>query len=163
MATIATLVVGIDGSFSRDGRSAGVSSPEDRRRFLARRRNADCIFIGGKTARTEPYHRTPVPVVVVSRSMINAIPSNRLALWWNTTPEKALLRAKKSFGENILAEGGPELVTYLADRGLIDGLELSVTQATGGDEKFDYQALLAKFSNVAQEVVAETFFYSATL
>jgi dihydrofolate reductase len=95
--------------------------------------------------------------------MINAIPSNRLALWWNTTPEKALLRAKKSFGENILVEGGPELVTYLADRGLIDGLELSVTQATGGDEKFDYQALLAKFSNVAQEVVAETIFYSATL
>jgi dihydrofolate reductase len=95
--------------------------------------------------------------------MINAISSNRLALWWNTTPEKALLRAKKSFGENILVEGGPELVTYLAERALIDGLELSVTQATGGDEKFDYEALLARFSKVTQEHIADTVFYSATL
>jgi riboflavin biosynthesis pyrimidine reductase len=62
---IATLVVGSDGSTSKDGSSRGVSSSADRSRFLERRRSVDAILIGGNTARNEPYRKTPVPVVVV--------------------------------------------------------------------------------------------------
>jgi len=162
MSVIASLVVASDGSTSKDGISAGIASSEDRSRFLSRRRKADCIIIGGNTARTEPYHRTPVPVVVISHSMINALADNRLALWWNTTPHNAIARAKKTFGENILVEAGPSLVIEMVAQGLIDGLELSVTNQTGGQEKIDYKSLLANFQSVSEEKIGDTFFYSAT-
>jgi riboflavin biosynthesis pyrimidine reductase len=74
---IATLVVGSDGSTAKDGSSRGVTSTLDRARFLERRRHVDAILIGGNTARTEPYRKTPVPVVVISTSMINALADNR--------------------------------------------------------------------------------------
>lgn len=163
MSVIASLVVAQDGSTVKGGISSGVASSEDRNRFLARRREADCIIIGGNTARNEPYHRTPVPVVVISRSMINALSNNRLALWWNTSPEKGLARAKKTFGENILIEAGPTLVTQMINEGLIDGLELSVTSENGGEEKVDYHLLLAKFKSVSKETIGDTTFYSARL
>ena len=86
MRVTVTLVVGADGSTTKNGNSAGVSNTVDRTAFLARRRNADCIIIGGNTARTEPYHRTPVPVIVISKSLINPLADNRLAHCWNLSP-----------------------------------------------------------------------------
>ena len=70
MSVVATLVVGSDGSTSKESRSAGISSPEDRKAFLQRRREVDVIIVGGNTARHEPYNRTPVPLVVISRSLV---------------------------------------------------------------------------------------------
>jgi riboflavin biosynthesis pyrimidine reductase len=162
MSVIASLVVAKDGSTIKGGRSSGVASIEDRNRFLARRRKADCIVIGGNTARNEPYHQTPVPVVVISRSMINSLANNRLALWWNTTPENAIARAAKTFGNNILVEAGPTLVLEMVRAGLIDGLELSVTEESGGEDPIDYKSLLKYFPKVVETKVGETTFYSAT-
>ena len=162
MSVIASLVVAEDGSTVKGGISSGVASMEDRNRFLARRRKADCIIIGGNTARNEPYHRTPVPVVVISRSLTSALSNNRLAFWWNTTPEKAIARAKKTFGENILVEAGPSLVTEMIQAGLIDGLELSVTSENGGEDKLDFQSLLMNFQSVTKETIGDTTFYSAS-
>ena len=83
---IATLVVGSDGSTAKDWTSRGVTSPLDRALFLERRRHVDAILIGGNTARSEPYRKTPVPVVVISSSMINSLADNRQAYWCNTSP-----------------------------------------------------------------------------
>ena len=83
MAVIATLVVGADGSTTKGGTSQGVTSGADRAQFLEHRRLADCIFIGGNTARTEPYLRTPVPVVVISHQLNNPLASNPLAHLWS--------------------------------------------------------------------------------
>jgi riboflavin biosynthesis pyrimidine reductase len=162
MSVIASLVVAKDGSTIKGGLSSGVASIEDRKRFLARRRKADCIIIGGNTARNEPYQRTPVPVVVISRSVVNSLANNRLAFWWNTTPEKAIARARKTFGENILIEAGPHLVSEMIEAGQVDGLELSVTQEVGGEDRIDYQKLLGKFPKVVESRVGETTFYSAS-
>ena len=113
MAVTVTLVVGRDGSTSKNGNSAGVSNTADRTAFLTRRRQADCILIGGATARVEPYHRTPVPVVVISRSLINPLADNRLAHCWNLSPTKALDRAIETFGPNIHIEAGISIVDEL--------------------------------------------------
>ena len=161
MTVTATLVVGKDGSTTKAGRSSGVASPADRERFLTRRRSADCIVIGGNTARTEPYQRTPAPVVVISHSMINALSHNRQAYWWNTTPQAALSRAAQLFGENILVEAGPTLISYLAREGLIDCLELSVTEIEGGENPIDYQSLLKAFSKIEETIVGDTRFFTA--
>ncbi len=163
MTVTVTLVVGSDGSTSKHGSSAGVTSAADRSEFLARRRNADCILIGGNTARTEPYHRTPVPVVVISRSLINPLADNRLAHCWNLSPEKALDRAIKTFGPNIHIEAGASIVTELISAGRVDTLELSITPAIGGEDFIDVERLLSRFSQRTEVVNSDTRFISAQM
>ena len=153
MSIVATLVVGSDGSTSKESRSAGVSSPQDRQLFLQRRREVDCIIIGGNTARHEPYNRTPVPLVVISRSLVNPVQGNHLALFWNCAPVEAVEKARKLFGEKILIEGGSSMINELID--------LSVTPATGGEDRIDWKALLARFANVESREIEGTHFYSA--
>lgn len=161
MPVVATLVVGRDGSTTKGGRSSGVTSAIDRETFLARRRSVDCIIIGGNTARNEPYQRTPVPVVVLSRSMVNSLAHNRRAYWWNCSISDALVRAKRLFGENILIEAGPQLILESVNRDLIDVLELSVTDIDGGENVIDYRALLEKFARVDEKIVDGTHFFTA--
>lgn len=161
MSIVATLVVGSDGSTSKESRSAGVSSVADRQVFLQRRREVDCIIIGGNTARHEPYNRTPVPLVVISRSLVNPVLGNHLALLWNCSPEQAVKKARIQFGDKILIEGGISMINELIDHGVIDQLELSVTPASGGDERIDWKELLARFSHCTSREVEGTTFYSA--
>lgn len=162
MSIVATLVVGSDGSTSKESRSAGVSSPQDRQLFLHRRREVDCIIVGGNTARHEPYNRTPVPLVVISRSLVNPVQGNHLALFWNCSPVDAVEKARKLFGEKILIEGGISMINDLIDNKKIDRLELSVTPATGGEDKIDYKALLARFAHCESREIEGTYFYSAS-
>ena len=161
MTVTVTLVTGADGSTSKGGSSAGVSSAADRSSFLARRRAADCILIGGNTARTEPYQRTPVPVVVISRALINPLANNRLAHCWNLSPEKALDRAIKTFGPQVHVEAGASIIQELLDAGRIDALELSITEVVGGEDKIDLDLLLNYFSRKSEKVIDGTRFISA--
>lgn len=161
MPVIGTLVVGADGSTSKNGNSAGVTTALDRSEFLQRRRSADCIIIGGNTARTEPYQRTPVPVVVLSRTLINPLSGNRLAHCWNLTPEKALDKALETFGPRIHIEAGASIFQELISAGRIDQLELSLTEITGGEDKLDIQKLLSSFTMTKDETVEGTRFISA--
>ena len=161
MSIVATLVVGADGSTSKDGRSVGISSPADRQLFLQRRREVDCIIVGGNTARHEPYNRTPVPLVVISRSLVNPVQGNHLALLWNCSPIQAVEKARAQFGHKILIEGGISMINELIDQQVIEQLELSVTPATDGDDRIDWKALIAKFAQCQSREVDGTTFYSA--
>ena len=161
MSVFASLVVGADGSTSKNGSSSGISSGADRTTFLARRRNADFILIGGQTARTEPYHRTPVPVVVASRSMINALADNRLAHWWNLPPVSALEKGVKKFGPNVLVEAGPQLINELIQARVLDGIYLSITSVASGDDVIDIEALLSNFTSVQRDEIQGTLFIEA--
>ena len=162
MTVTLTLVSGSDGSTSKGGNSAGVSSAADRTSFLARRRAADCILIGGNTARTEPYQRTPVPVVVISRSLINPLANNRLAHCWNLTPVKALDRAIKTFGPNVHVEAGASIIDELLSAGRVDALELSITEVSGGEDKVDLAKLLSYFSQQSEKIADGTRLISAS-
>ena len=161
MSVVATLVVGSDGSTSKESRSAGISSPEDRKAFLQRRREVDVIIVGGNTARHEPYNRTPVPLVVISRSLVNPVQGNHLALFWNCSPVMAVEKARSLFGEKILIEGGVSMINELIEHKKIDQLELSVTTATGGEHIIDIDQLLANFPQVESREESGTIFYSA--
>ena len=161
MSVVATLVVGSDGSTSKESRSAGVSSPADRQVFLQRRREVDCIIVGGNTARHEPYNRTPVPLIVISRSLVNPVQGNHLAHFWNCSPKQAVEKAQKQFGDKILIEGGVTMINELIDQSIINELELSVTPASGGQDRVDWKGLLAKFAHCQSREVDGTTFYSA--
>jgi len=162
MSTVASLVVGRDGSTSKGNSSNGVSSDADRTAFLMRRRKVDCILIGGNTARHEPYKQTPVPLVILSRSHINPVAGNDMSHLWNVSPAQALIKAKEQFGEKILVEAGTSIIVELIDQGLIDQLDLSVTSVTGGDHRVDWQELLKKFAHHTLTTVDDTDFYCAT-
>jgi riboflavin biosynthesis pyrimidine reductase len=161
VSVVATLVVGSDGSTSKESRSAGVSSPADRQVFLQRRREVDCIIVGGNTARHEPYNRTPVPLIVISRSLVNPVQGNHLAHFWNCSPKQAVEKAQKQFGDKILIEGGVTMINELIDQSIIDELELSVTPASGGQDRVDWKGLIAKFAHCESREVDGTTFYSA--
>ena len=161
MSVFASLVVGADGATSKDGSSRAISTGIDRTSFLARRRTVDFIFIGGKTARIEPYHRTPVPVVVSSRSMVNSLANNRLAQWWNLTPVAAIEKGVKNFGPNVLVESGSSMLTHLISVKALDGIYLSVTNVKGGEGLVDVESLLSNFSNFKSEKVGDTLFIEA--
>jgi riboflavin biosynthesis pyrimidine reductase len=158
VSIIATIVVGADGSSSIGGSSTEVTSAADRASFLQRRRLVDCIIIGGNTARNEPYSKTPVPLVIVSRQEHPNLPAAHV---WNLDPKDAMDRARKEFGENILIEGGASFISYMLEKNLIDALELSVTSATGGADIFNYEKYLSLAQSVTKKVVYDTTFYSA--
>jgi riboflavin biosynthesis pyrimidine reductase len=161
MAVFASLVVGSDGSTAKGGNSRGITSGVDRTAFLARRRSADFLLIGGETARVEPYHRTPVPVVIASRSMINSLADNRLAHWWNLSPTDALAKGVKKFGENVLVESGPTIIDDLLSNQALDGIYLSITSVTGGENQIDIAALLGNFDEIDRQEVEGTQFIEA--
>ena len=161
MAVFASLVVGTDGSTAKGGNSRGITSGVDRTAFLARRRSADFLLIGGETARVEPYHRTPVPVVISSRSMINSLADNRLAHWWNLSPSEALAKGIKKFGENVLVESGPSIIDELLLSKALDGIYLSITSVTGGENPIDIAALLGNFVEIDRKEVEGTQFIEA--
>ena len=158
MAVFASLVVGSDGSTAKGGSSRGITSGVDRTAFLARRRSADFLLIGGETARVEPYHRTPVPVVISSRSMINSLADNRLAHWWNLSPTEALAIGIKKFGDNVLVESGPAIIDELLLNKVLDGIYLSITSITGGENPIDIAALLGNFVEIDRQEVEGTQF-----
>jgi len=158
VSVVATIVVGADGSSSLSGSSTEVTSAADRATFLQRRRRVDCIIIGGNTARNEPYSKTPVPLVVVSKQSHPQLPAAHV---WNLDPKNALDKARQEFGENILIEGGASFISYLLENDLIDVLELSVTPAKGGADIFDYMKYLSLANSLTKSVVADTTFYSA--
>ena len=161
MAVFASLVVGSDGSTAKGGNSHGITSGVDRTAFLARRRSVDFLLIGGETARVEPYHRTPVPVVISSRSMINSLADNRLAHWWNLSPAEALAKGINKFGENVLVESGPTIIDDLLLNKVLDGIYLSITSVTGGENPIDIAALLGNFVEIDRQEVEGTQFIEA--
>jgi riboflavin biosynthesis pyrimidine reductase len=158
VSIVATIVVGADGSSTIKGSSTEVTSAADRATFLQRRRLVDCIIIGGNTARNEPYSKTPVPLVVVSRQAHPNLPAAHV---WDLDPKDALTKALQEFGENILIEGGASFISYLLEQNLVDVLELSVTHATGGTDIFDYERFLSLAHSVIKKIVSDTTFYTA--
>jgi riboflavin biosynthesis pyrimidine reductase len=158
VSIVATIVVGADGSSTIKGSSTEVTSAADRATFLQRRRLVDCIIIGGNTARNEPYSKTPVPLVVVSRQAHPNLPAAHV---WDLDPKDALTKALQEFGENILIEGGASFISYLLEQNLVDVLELSVTHATGGADIFDYERFLSLAHSVIKNIVSDTTFYTA--
>lgn len=162
MATVATLVLGSDGSTSLNGNSEGISSTVDRERFLVRRRLSDCLIIGGNTARSDRYLKTPVPLIILSHSRPDLIGTNPKAHWWNLSPADAAVRAREEFGENVLIEAGISIITELLNLSLIDQLELSVTPVHGGENRIAIEELLQHFTSITKSQIGDTIFYSCS-
>ena len=60
-----------------------------------------------------------------------------------------------------MIEGGVSMINELIDQSVIDELELSVTPASGGQDRVDWKELIAKFAHCQSREVDGTTFYSA--
>ena len=54
------------------------------------------------------------------------------------------------------------MINNLIENNVLDQLELSVTPATGGENRIDWKALLAKFKTLQMQEADGTQFYSAS-
>jgi riboflavin biosynthesis pyrimidine reductase len=160
MSVKANLVMGSDGSTILGGSSRSLSSPVDRARFHELRAQASAILIGGNTARTEPYASTPVPLVVITRggNLPENLLTNPLLHIWELDPVSAIQRAAKEFGENILVEGGINLLKELLIANQISELFLTISDKSGGANIYDLSALTRDFIvESSEKIEGETF------
>jgi riboflavin biosynthesis pyrimidine reductase len=160
MTVSANIILGADGSTSLGGSSAGLTDLADRTRFHNIRGSADAIMIGGNTARTEPYGKTPIPLVIISAQ--NEIPdlvrANPMVNIWDLLPMVALEKARAEFGPNILIEAGPKLLREFLRQGVIQELFITLSAQTGGNNKVELTELITGFVEASREDVSGTVF-----
>lgn len=160
---VANLVVGSDGSTSKNGGSLGLSSAADRARFHEIRSNSDAILIGGNTARREPYKKTPIPLFIVTHSLVKLQPKNHLARQLNMDPISAISEIEGFFAEGmraqLLVEAGPKLLQILIDSKKVDKLYLTINHAMTGENKIDVNNLIKDFKLIKSEKVNSDEFH----
>ena len=148
----ANIAIGADGSTTIKASSSGLSFLADRTRFHALRSESDVIIIGGTTARNEPYGSTPIPLIVLSKSPLSPpVSDNPLAEHWHMNILEALTRARTQYSR-ILLEGGPALLTPALAAGQIDRLYLTISDASGGENRVDYIPLVAGYTEIERTV-----------
>ena len=159
---IANLVVSASGATSKDGSSVGLSSPADRQRFHELRKQSDAILIGGSTARREPYKKTPIPLFIITHSLVRLQPKNQLAKQLNLPPKSALTEISNFFVDKesaqILVEAGPKLLTQMIEEGLIQTLYLTINHGATGENAIDLQELVKTFKLISSEKIADDEF-----
>ena len=159
---IANLVVSASGATSKDGSSVGLSSPADRQRFHELRKQSDAILIGGSTARREPYKKTPIPLFIITHSLVRLQPKNQLAKQLNLPPKLALTEISNFFANKesaqILVEAGPKLLTQMIEEGLIQTLYLTINHGATGENAIDLQELVKTFKLISSEKIADDEF-----
>ena len=157
LMVVANLVIGSDGSTSKNGSSIGLSSQADRARFHEIRSKSNAILIGGETARREPYKKTPVPLFIVTHSNVRLQPKNQLAKQLNMDPIAAISEIEKFFegktDVQLLVESGPKLLQLLIDNKKIDKLYITINHGMTGENKIDLENLLKNFNLISREKI----------
>jgi riboflavin biosynthesis pyrimidine reductase len=124
---MANILLGFDESTVKNGSSKPLTFPSDRKRFHEIRANSDVIIIGGETARREPYESTPVPLIVLSRSLDRGSAKvNPLAITWNQDISSAITRAKQMYS-SILIEAGISLLLPALEGRCVDTLHVTLS------------------------------------
>lgn len=149
----ANLIIGQDGATTLGASSKALSFPADRQRFHQLRTEFQAILIGGNTARNEPYSKTPLPLIVLTRHPLPAkIAENPLAEAWAIDLTDAIPKALSRFGD-LLIEAGPALFQAAIENGLLTELFITRSNALGGENLLDLPRLLEHWVEITDERV----------
>jgi riboflavin biosynthesis pyrimidine reductase len=156
MALIASLVVGRNGATSLGGKSAPLSTPSDRERFLERHRSAGAIIVGKRSALIENYSATTVPIFVFSRNA--EVLNFSHPLMQQVTVDRGDLgeisrRIDQRIEGEIVVEAGASLLRALIAEEVIEQLELSISPIDGDGDFIDVEEITNNF--YCSEVIAE--------
>ncbi|MFM1952733.1 MAG: hypothetical protein RJA33_1527 [Actinomycetota bacterium] len=158
MSVIASFLVGRNNASTLHGLSTGLSTPEDRTRFLARHRSAAAFIIGKESAARENYSASKVPIFVFSRKSEKLEFSHPMMQQVNV--DRNLLEITRRIDQriegDIVVEAGASLLMALIEVGAIDSLELTQSPIDGDGHFVDIEALLKNFLVEKEEVVGGT-------
>jgi riboflavin biosynthesis pyrimidine reductase len=158
MTLIATLVVGSNNATSKGGQSSPLSTPADRRRFLALHRRASAIITGSKSARVEDYSQTRVPIFVFTRNSAKLDlphPMMEQVTVSQNLAEEVRRIAERVTGD-VIIESGVALLLPLIEVGAVDQLALSISPVAGDGDFIDVAKLLSHFSVVKDDTIDGT-------
>jgi riboflavin biosynthesis pyrimidine reductase len=143
----ANLVVGSNGATTFNGNSRALSSHLDRKRFHEIRSKAELILIGGQTARIEPYSKTPVELVVITRSPenIGSAAQNPRHRTINQSPAQVIEELLQQGKKNILVEGGANFLRDLLSHRLLDGIYITMANGEGDGNFVEIDELTQDF------------------
>ncbi|HET6560553.1 MAG TPA: dihydrofolate reductase family protein [Marmoricola sp.] len=148
------------------GLTGSINNPADKRVFHLLRSTSDAVVVGAGTARAERYGPAVVPIVLVSRvgvvpEKLRGAPSGRVLLATCATAS-GLSNSRRQLGDenvlvvgsesvdlvsmrhaladrgfqNVLSEGGPQLLAAMLAAGVIDELCVTVVpQAVSGSHR----------------------------
>jgi len=158
----ANLVLGADGQSTYEGSSKALSSRFDRARFHAIRAESQVILIGGNTARIEPYAKTPVRLIVLSKSgnIPSAVADNPAAEIWDLSPAQAIHRLHNEGIERILIEAGISIIQELCSQNILDGIFITQTNFDKGENVVDLEAITKNMEiESVEDCEGESFIY----
>lgn len=156
MSVIATLNVGANGATSLAGSSAGISTPADRKRFLALHRRAGVHITGTHSAVSELYSTSKIPLLVFSRTNKSEVKDGRQIVNTSAGLHSVMRKIKSRFPAPIVVEAGPNLLIALVSQGCIEEIQLSISPVSGDENFIDYEELLKHFAIISDEVVDGT-------
>ena len=125
------------------------------------RKQAELILIGGQTARIEPYSKTPVPLVVVTRTPgnIGSAAKNPIHRTMNSSPIEAVATLIEAGYKSILIEGGVNFLRELIRQQVLDGLYVTHANAEGSENHFDLELLTSDYAvESIEDSDGESFF-----
>ena len=158
----ANLVIAANGAMTLGGTSRALSSHSDRTRFHEIRDWADAIFIGGATARTEPYQSTPHRLFIWSRSLTpgGLAANNPLARVISGELADVLSEIAALGATRLLCEGGPGILNPLIDGDFLSALYITQSKLMGDGAFFNLDLRLQNFHETKRsELPNETFSY----
>lgn len=158
MSVIASFLLGSNNASTLHGLSSGLSTSEDRTRFLARHRSAAAFIIGKESAARENYSASNVPIFVFSRNSAKLEFGHPMMQQVNV--DRRLLEITRLIDQriegDIVVEAGASLLSALIEVGAIDSLELTQSPIEGDGHFVDSESLLEHFVVEEDELVNGT-------
>jgi riboflavin biosynthesis pyrimidine reductase len=153
VAIVANLVLGADFSYSP---SRELTTAHDRERFHEIREGAGLIVIGGNTARQEPYEKSLLPTLVITRQENSTFSTGLLenenvqirtvqdgtSLAEIVIEESEKLYRKSGMEKFLLIEAGPHFIAAITQAELLDTLFLTRTHKIASGARLDEKWLL---------------------
>jgi riboflavin biosynthesis pyrimidine reductase len=147
MAVIASFLLGANDASSLAGKSAPLSTPADRSRFLARHRSASAFIIGKESASVESYEKTAKPIFVFTRS--TQVLTFAHPMMQQVTIDRDLAEVTRGIADriegDIVVEAGGHLLLAMIAAGVIDCLELTISPINGDGHFIERDQLLENF------------------
>jgi ribosomal protein L30E len=156
MSVIATLNIGANGATSLAGSSVGLSTAEDRKRFLALHRRAGAYVLGQKSAANELYTSSAAPVIILSRTLESRMKDGQEIINSSVGLEVVMRAIKTRFPAPIVVEAGPSLLLALVKKGCIEEIELSLSPIDGDGDFIDQSEITSHFTMLSDDTIKGT-------
>jgi len=157
--TVAVMVTSVDGRATVGGRVGELTGRADQQVLLGAREHAAAVVVGGRTVRAEGYEGL-LGDEAKARRESRGLPSEpELVVFTRASPSPPELwreLRERHPGGLIVSEGGPTLLGFIVEHGLLDQLVLGISPQIVGDDTEKRLLSHASALDVQLELLAAT-------